>query len=70
MRIVKVKHLWKIEVSTHIFFGLIPYRKYLQQCDGAADVSGCSDLVFLTAKEATDYREDYIKTRNRYYEGI
>ena len=58
LKVVNSNGIWKIQTSTHIFFGLIPWKKYLQFCDGAADVSGCTDHEFKTRDEAVQHVSD------------
>jgi len=60
MKAIKHHNKWKIQTASHIFFGLIPWTKYLQFCDGAADVVGCSDYIFATELEAKQHIMDIV----------
>ena len=66
MEAVEIRGFWKIRVSSYIFFGLIPWSKYLQFCDDNVyyEEKHCTDWTFGTKREATDKILEIVEERD------
>ena len=55
MKVVKSnkRNTWKILISSYVF-GIIPWKKYQQHCDGCSGGQGCSDIEYNNELKALE----------------